>query len=82
MGEENLFHLARAKPAKERAAFLERACAGDEALRRRAEVLLHAHDHPAGFLGEPAVTLRPPADSPADEGGEGGFPDGSQGPAG
>jgi hypothetical protein len=79
MNEETLFHLARGKPAGERAAFLEQACAGDEALRHRARVLLHAHDHPAGILGEPAVNLGPPADASAAEGGEHGCADGSRG---
>src|SRR5437762_1058825 len=54
MDEETLFHLTSAKPADERAAFLEQACAGDFALKQRIEVLLEAHDHPTRFL-EPAA---------------------------
>jgi len=41
MDVETLFHLALERPASERPAFLERACAGDDALRRRVEDLLH-----------------------------------------
>ena len=33
MNDESLFHLALEKPAAERSAFLEQACAGDDALR-------------------------------------------------
>ena len=40
-------------PMQERAAFLERVCAGDENLRRKVEELLKAHDHVGGFLEEP-----------------------------
>jgi WD40 repeat protein len=55
MHEETLFHLALAKPADERAAFLDRECAGDPALRRHVEALLQAHEHPGSFLANPAV---------------------------
>ncbi|HEY1662462.1 MAG TPA: serine/threonine-protein kinase [Verrucomicrobiae bacterium] len=44
--EELLFQLALTKPATDRAAFLERECAGDAALRARLEALLAAHDAP------------------------------------
>jgi tetratricopeptide (TPR) repeat protein/serine/threonine protein kinase len=53
MNEETLFHLALGKPVNERAAFLEQACAGDEALRQRVELLLRVHDNPGSFLGQP-----------------------------
>lgn len=55
MNEETLFHLAREKPPGERAALLDEACAGDSALRRRVEVLLRAHDDPAGLLDRPVL---------------------------
>jgi WD40 repeat protein len=55
MNEETLFHLAREKPPGERAAFLDQACAGDAALRRRLEVLLLAHDDPESLLDRPAL---------------------------
>jgi tRNA A-37 threonylcarbamoyl transferase component Bud32 len=50
MNEETLFHLARAMPPDKRAAFLDDACAGDSALRRRVEVLLRAHDDSGSLL--------------------------------
>jgi tetratricopeptide (TPR) repeat protein/serine/threonine protein kinase len=74
MTEESLFHQALEQPAEQRAAFLERAC-GDEAMRRRLEALLHAHDHPASFLAQPPVNPAgvmeappPPDGSPHREG--------------
>jgi len=38
---------------QERAAFLERVCAGDENLRHKVEALLRAHDRLGDFLDEP-----------------------------
>src|SRR5437867_3952445 len=65
MNEETLFHLAREKPPAERAAFLDDACAGDEALRRRVEALLRAHDDPASLLDRPPLAGAPEAGSEA-----------------
>jgi WD40 repeat protein/serine/threonine protein kinase len=59
MNEETLFHLALEKPASERAAFLEQACGGDDDLRRRVAALLHAHDNPGSFLGQPPLAAGP-----------------------
>ena len=53
VNEETLFHLTLEKSPHERAAFLEKACAGDAMLRQRVEVLLHAHDNPDSFLKAP-----------------------------
>ena len=39
--------------ADERQAYLDRACAGDPALRHRVEALLRAHERAGGFLGAP-----------------------------
>jgi hypothetical protein len=39
--------------AAERQAYLDRACAGDPALRHRVEALLRAHERAGGFLGAP-----------------------------
>ena len=73
MNDETLFHLALEKPAGERSAFLEQACAGDEVLRRRVEALLRSHETPDSFLAGPAVTPTAVADSQrsltADDGG-------------
>jgi hypothetical protein len=44
MTEETLFHEALAKPAGERAAFLDAACAGQPQLRAAVGALLAAHE--------------------------------------
>jgi eukaryotic-like serine/threonine-protein kinase len=49
--QEEIFSQALALPAEERAAFLDRACAGDAALRRGVEELLQAHVGAGSFLG-------------------------------
>src|SRR5262245_42099716 len=51
MPEESIFieALEKDSPA-ERAAFLDRACAGDPALRQRIERLLHQHQRAGSFL--------------------------------
>jgi WD40 repeat protein/serine/threonine protein kinase len=55
VSEETIFTAALEKATKaERAAFLEEACAGDEALRRRVEALLLSHDE-FEFLRTPAA---------------------------
>jgi hypothetical protein len=48
-----VFTEALKVPVQERAAFLERACAGNENLRHKVEVLLVAHDRVGSFLEEP-----------------------------
>jgi tRNA A-37 threonylcarbamoyl transferase component Bud32 len=56
MTDRDLFIAALDKPdPAERAAFLDRACAGDAELRRRVAVLLRAHDQASRFLAAPAV---------------------------
>jgi eukaryotic-like serine/threonine-protein kinase len=50
MSDETLFHLALEKPAAERFAFLEQACAGDDALRQRVEALLRSHEKTEGDI--------------------------------
>src|SRR5690242_21214795 len=56
MTEETVFATALEKetPAQ-RAAFLDEACAGDPALRRRVEALLESHSGADAFLDKPAV---------------------------
>ena len=72
--EEALFTLAVAKPAAERAAFLDRECAGDPALRQGVEALLAAHEDPDSFLvappapAVPTIKLNPAADPKDDVG--------------
>src|SRR5262245_38911078 len=64
MGEASIFAeaLQRATP-EERAAYLDRACAGDAQLRHDVEMLLKAHAQAGAFLNQPAAD---PADT-ADE---------------
>ena len=52
--ELSVFTEALQLPARQRAAFLKRACAGDEHLRRKMEALLRAHDRVGDFLEESA----------------------------
>src|SRR5215218_8216141 len=61
MTDRDLFIAAldRADPA-ERAAWLDRECAGDPDRRRRLDVLLGAHDQASRFLANPAA---PPVDA-------------------
>ena len=63
---ESLFHAVRNRPAGERAAFLDGACAGDASLREDVESLLEHEEHaflPAGGEGltieAPAIGLAP-----------------------
>src|SRR5262245_56113988 len=63
MNEETLFHQALARPASERTAFLEQACAGDGSLRQRVEALLLAHDNPGSFLAGPVLRLKGAGDA-------------------
>ena len=51
--EVSVFTEALSVPAQERAAFLERVCAGDQDLRHKVEALLKAHDRVGKFLEEP-----------------------------
>jgi serine/threonine protein kinase len=53
--EEKVFEAALELPSEQRAAYLDKACAGDEPLRQRIEALLRA-DKEAGTLLEPVVT--------------------------
>jgi hypothetical protein len=70
--EESIFALAVTKPEAERAAFLNRECGTDAALRARLEALLAAHEQPDTLLATQAETARPTikldlADEPMDE---------------
>ena len=57
--EEFLFQLALTKPAAERAAWLDRECSDDKALRARLEALLAAHEQPETLLATQAEAARP-----------------------
>ncbi|HEX8071578.1 MAG TPA: protein kinase [Pyrinomonadaceae bacterium] len=54
---ENLFHAALRLSAAERAAYLDRACVGKEALRSEVESLLVAFSGRDNFMEEPAFAL-------------------------
>ncbi|HNQ87013.1 MAG TPA: protein kinase [Verrucomicrobiota bacterium] len=55
--EGALLNTALELPAAERAAFLDRECATNAALRQRLELLLKAHAEAGTFLEEPAVGM-------------------------
>jgi len=57
MTEETLFHEALPKPPTDRAAFLDRACAGQPALRASVEALLAAHGAPGSVLDKPVAEM-------------------------
>ena len=50
---DELFHSVLECEAAERAAFLRKACAGDEALHREVESLLAAHEQEGSFIDSP-----------------------------
>src|SRR5215831_7247300 len=52
-----IFTEAIQLPFEERAAFLDRACAGDGALRLKIDALLRSNDRAGGFLEQPAATI-------------------------
>ena len=54
---EDLCHAALARAAGERAAFLAKACAGDDALQREVESLLAQESSAAGFMSVPAAAV-------------------------
>jgi Protein kinase domain len=54
--EETIFAAALERGAPiDRAAYLDKACAGDTALRQRIDTLLQSHEADGGFLGKPAI---------------------------
>jgi TolB-like protein/cytochrome c-type biogenesis protein CcmH/NrfG len=54
-----IFNAAVEQPPNERAAFLDRSCDGDEALRRKVELLLKYHDRSGDFIKSPAFQVAP-----------------------
>ncbi|HVR35563.1 MAG TPA: serine/threonine-protein kinase, partial [Methylomirabilota bacterium] len=70
--EESIFALAVTKPEAERAAFLDRECGTDAALRARLEALLAVHEQPDTLLTTQVKAISPTikldlADEPRDE---------------
>jgi eukaryotic-like serine/threonine-protein kinase len=53
-----IFEAAIELPVDRRAAYLQAACAGDEALRQRVEDLLRAHEMAGTFMGSMAVVSK------------------------
>jgi serine/threonine protein kinase/tetratricopeptide (TPR) repeat protein len=54
---ERLYHEALELDKDERAAFLTRACAGDESLRREVESLLESDSQAGSFIESPAIQV-------------------------
>jgi hypothetical protein len=52
---KDLFHSALELAPAQRAAFLDRACVGNEVRRREVESLLHSHEESESFLETPAL---------------------------
>src|SRR5262249_15132375 len=52
---ESVFAAALEKPVAERSAYLDAACAGDDALRRRVEALLAAQEQAGSLLEGPVL---------------------------
>jgi serine/threonine protein kinase len=68
MSERDLFIAAlKITPPAERAAWLDRECAGDAALRQRIDVLLQAFDKAGSLLENPAAAAGPTIDVPITE---------------
>lgn len=57
--EVSIFTEVLSLPLKDRRAYLDGACACDENLRSKIEVLLQAHSRAEGFLERPAGTIAP-----------------------
>lgn len=55
MSDKTIFYEALAKPAENRAAFLEQACGGNQELRQRVEALLKEHEDVDRFLETPPI---------------------------
>src|SRR5262245_26047733 len=68
MTESGIFAAALEKAsAEERAAYLAEACAGDEKLRHRVEVLLRAHAGPDDILDPPEAAVATVDETPLTE---------------
>src|SRR5205807_3699318 len=67
---KELFLAVLAVPPAERPAWLEKKCGQDTELRRRAELMLAAHDTPQSLLDRPAPAAVPPEAATADIAGQ------------
>src|SRR5262245_24423969 len=68
MDEASIFLEALNKPSLgERAAFLDKACGGNDELRRSVELLLKAHDKAGDFLAQVPAPVGATTDQPANE---------------
>jgi serine/threonine protein kinase/tetratricopeptide (TPR) repeat protein len=65
MTERDLFEAGLGLPPESRAAYLDRVCGDDAALRQRLEALLRKHDQAGSFLEQPAVPVSATVDVPA-----------------
>src|SRR3954468_17847585 len=54
---KEIFNVAIELDGGERAAFIVRACAGDEALRREVETLIRSHEEDGSFIDAPAYEV-------------------------
>ena len=63
--EVEVLNAALELPREQRAAYLDKACAGDTPLRQRVEALLRAHEQAEGFLEAPAAGLNFKCPAPA-----------------
>jgi len=54
---EQLYHAALELDTSQRAAFLDRACVGDEGLRQEVESLIASHEQTWDFMSAPAVEV-------------------------
>src|SRR6267143_1774639 len=55
--EVAILNTALELPSEQRASYMDKACAGDAALRQQVEALLQAHEQAEGFLEEPPTGL-------------------------
>jgi hypothetical protein len=67
MSEQTIFLSALEYSGPERTAYLDKACAGNPALRQQVEELLAAHDRSGEFLNQPAVDQIAAQPMPSDQ---------------
>ena len=69
--EVAVFAAALELPSDQRAAYLDQACAGDDALRRQVEALLKVHDEAGNFFDKLASVAQPSSAGEATPGASG-----------